>query len=191
LLRVDGFTGAGRTYRRIRDGWIQLVNVQGSRYGGEFAINLAVHPLMIPDLRGEVPNQKRVTAGLCEFRRRLTETRSDQWWKHDHTVAGMTKAMREAAELYRRIGRPLIERVSGPGSPLMTVTASEFAAGTYDFAGFASTEARMALALARLRSDAGCAEEARSFARYGLEHIGISAYLRGDLERLAGAIGSE
>ena len=59
------------------------------------------------------------------------------------------------------------------------------------FAGFAPTKARMALALARLRGDAGRTDQARTFALFGLEHIGIAGYRRPDLELLAERIGSE
>ena len=59
------------------------------------------------------------------------------------------------------------------------------------FAGFAPTKARMALALARLRGDAGRTDQARTFALFGLEHIGIAGYRRRDLELLAERIGSE
>ena len=53
------------------------------------------------------------------------------------------------------------------------------------FAGFASTKARVALALARLRGDAGRTDQARAFAPFRLEHIGGAGYRRRDIELLA------
>lgn len=44
---ADGFTGSGRTFRRVAGEWVHVVNVQGSRYGGQFGVNVAVHPLAI------------------------------------------------------------------------------------------------------------------------------------------------
>src|SRR5262249_53569414 len=101
-LRADGFAGSGRTFRRVVGGWIHVVSVQGSRYGGSFAVNLAVHPIGIPDLRGNTPDPKVITEELCEFRRRLSgsEDRHDMWWKHDSTTEGMGAAMREATAIY-------------------------------------------------------------------------------------------
>jgi hypothetical protein len=82
-LREDGFAGSGRTFRRVLNGWIQVVNVQGSRYGGRFSINLGLQPLAIPDVVGNVPDPKKIREELCEFRRRLSESGADQWWTHD------------------------------------------------------------------------------------------------------------
>jgi len=182
LLREDGFSGSGRTYRRVRDGWVQIVGVQGSRYGGAFAVNLAIHPLAIPDLTGKMPAPRTMKMEHCEFRRRLSETACDQWWKHEATLASMTIAMEAAAEVYARTGRALLARVSGVDMPLMTVTAAEFIAGAYDFAGFSSTKVRMALALARLRKSQGRLEESKAFAAWGLENASNAEFLRRELE---------
>jgi hypothetical protein len=185
LLRDDGFTGSGRTFRRVRDCWVQVVNVQGSRKGSSFAINLAIHPLAIPDLRDKSPDPKKITVELCEFRRRLSETKGDHWWSHDTTSESMVSAMTAAAEVYRKVGRPVLERVSGPTTPLITTTPSEFRSGSYDFAGFGSTKVRMALALSLIRKFTGRFEESKAFATYGLENIGSASFLRRDLEVLS------
>ena len=50
LLENDGFAGSGRTFRRIDNDAVHLVNVQGISCGGRFAINIAVHPLALPDM---------------------------------------------------------------------------------------------------------------------------------------------
>jgi hypothetical protein len=77
-LRADGFAGSGRTYRRIANSWIQVLNVQGSRHGGSFAINLALRPVGLPDVIGQPVNPKSVTQDACELRRRLAEVGQDQ-----------------------------------------------------------------------------------------------------------------
>lgn len=186
LLREDGFAGSGRTFRRTREGWLQVVNVQGSRYGGRFAINLAIHPTAIPDFRGNSPDPKKITAELCEFRYRLSETMSDQWWTHEATSESMVSAMEAAAKVYRNVGRPILERVSGPAAPLMIVTPTEFRSGAYDFAGFGTTKVRMALALSLMRKAEGRFEESKAFAAYGIENIGSASFLRHELQALAG-----
>jgi hypothetical protein len=185
-LRADGFAGSGRTFRRVRDDWVQVVNVQGSKWGGSFAINLAIHPLVLPDLRGNPPDPKKITQELCEFRRRLSEGNSDQWWKYEASDESMNTAVSAAAQVYIDYGRPLLERMSGPDVPMNTLFAADFAKGKFDFAGFGSTEVRMALALARLRRGQGRDVEAASFAAYGLTRLGGATALRRDLEQLAG-----
>lgn len=74
---------SGRTYRRTRNGQIHVVNIQGSRYGGKFAINLAIQPVTIPDVLGNDPDSKKITESKCEFRKRLSESGEDQWWSYD------------------------------------------------------------------------------------------------------------
>lgn len=184
-LRADGFAGSGSRYRRVVDDWVQVVSVQGARGGGSFAINLAVQPLAVPDVLGNPPDQKKITEGLCEFRRRLSTTSSDQWWKHDGTEGSMNAAALAAALVYVNVGRPLLKRVSGPNSPLNAVTAEEFDRGTFDFSGFGSTKVRMALTLARFRRSQGLANDSAAFARVGLTHIGSAVALRRELEQLA------
>jgi hypothetical protein len=177
LLREDGFSGSGRTFRRVMDGWVHIIGVQGSRYGGAFAVNLAIHPLTIPDTAGKTPDPRKMKVEHCEFRRRLSETACDQWWKHATTLDSMIAAMEAAAQVYSRTGRPLLARVSGTDMPLMTVTAAEFVAGAYDFAGFSSTKVRMSLALARLRKSQGRLAESTAFAAWGLENVKPAEFL--------------
>lgn len=42
LLRSDGFKRSGTTFRRITGEVIHIVNIQGSRYGGECCVNLGL-----------------------------------------------------------------------------------------------------------------------------------------------------
>jgi len=183
-VRQDGFTGSGRTFRRVINGWIQVVNVQGSRYGGQFAINLGLQPLAIPDVLGNTSDPKKITEPLCEFRRRLSESGGDQWWKHDASAPSMEAAVSAAAEVYARIGRPLLNEMSSTESPLNTVSAEDFERSQFDFRGFKSTNVRMALALARLRQAQGKLSESRSFAKYGLAHVGDAVAFKRMFEQL-------
>lgn len=184
-LRADGFAGSGSKFWRVIAGWVQVVSVQGRRDGGSFAINLAVHPLAVPDRLGNQPDPKKITEGLCEFRRRLSETDSDQWWNHDGTEDSMNVAASAASLVYIEVGRPLLEHVSGPGAPLNVVTAEEFDKDSFDFSGFSSTKIRMALTLARFRLSQGLANDSAAFARIGLANLGSASALRQDLEQLA------
>lgn len=164
--------------------WVQVLSVQGSRQGGSFAVNLAVHPLAIPDVMGNKPDPKKITEELCEFRRRLSESNADQWWKYDVSEESLLSAVREAVAVYRRIGSELFQRASNPHSGLHAVLAADFSTGAYDSAGFGSTKVRMALALARLRKSESNLEQAKAFAAYGLMHVGGATLLRRELEVL-------
>src|SRR5262249_40204830 len=107
VLRADGFMGTGRYFRQTAEGLIQVVQVQGSQYGGKFAINLAIHPVTVPDVLGGRPDPDAIKVELCEFRRRLTESGSDQWWEHEPTKESMDAAIEKAAAVYSTIGRRL------------------------------------------------------------------------------------
>ena len=186
ILRADGFSGSGRTFRRVVGDWIHVVNVQGSRYGGQFAVNLAVQPTAIPDVRGNTPDPKKITEELCEFRRRMSESeaRQDKWWKHAPTAESMTEAMREAAAMYIQVGRRLLDGATTEDADLNTVSPAAFAGGNFNFLGFGSTECRMALALARLRRVQDQLTESQAFAAYALETVGSAAMLKAKIQAL-------
>lgn len=184
-LREDGFSGSGRTFRRLRDGWLQVVGVQGSRYGGQFAINLGLQPLSVVHVLGELPDPKKITDSLCEFRRRLAVDGSDQWWSHGQSQESMNMAVKQAAAVYATTGRHLLAAVSGPQSPFESISPAAFAQSTESFLGFGSTQVRMALVLARLRREQDRKLESAAFAEIGLGGVGSAVGLRRELEKLA------
>jgi hypothetical protein len=184
-LKADGFTGSGRAFRRVAGSLVHALNVQGWRSGGKFAVNVGVHPLAIPDVLGNVPDPKKITVELCEFRRRLAEKGDDQWWRYKDTEASMDVAVHSAARVYGSVGRSFFTTFGGPSSPLFSVTPADFAAGHYDFKGFGSTKVRIALVLARLRKASQRRDEAKAFAQIGLSCEGGAGGLRDELENLS------
>ncbi|WP_374088039.1 DUF4304 domain-containing protein [Methylomicrobium lacus] len=179
VLRADGFAGSGRTFRRVAGQWIHVVNIQVWRYGGQFAVNLAVQPMAIPQVCGNTPDSKKITEELCEFRRRMSESqeREDRWWQHDSTDASMASAVQDATATYTQVGRHLLNDATAKDADLNTVTPSEFAKGNFNFLGFGSTECRMAFALARLRRAQGQLDDSRAFAAHAFQSAGSSAIL--------------
>lgn len=185
-LSNDGFRGAGRTFYKESNGLIQLVNVQGSRYGGSFAINLATQPSSAPTTLGETPNPSRLTESECEFRRRLSANGDDQWWSYSTTQKSMDSAVREATLLYQDFGRKILETIGGTNSPLFSLMPAEMPEFRERLLGFASTRCRTALVLARLRHAEGRTDESRAFASDGLRHVGRAIAIRSELEELSG-----
>lgn len=186
VLRGDGFSGSGRTFRRVVDGWIHVVNVQISRYGGEFAVNLGLQPVSVPDVLGNIPDPKKISEELCEFRRRMPENIAhlDMWWKYETTHESMTVAVREATRTYEKIGRSLLDGATAKTADLNSVSPSAFAAGVFNFLGFGSTKCRMAFTLARLRRAQGRTEDARAFALHALEQVGTASLLKMQIQAL-------
>lgn len=155
--------------------------------GGQFAINLGVHPVALLDGRGNVPDPKTINVDLCEFRRRLSEVHTDQWWSYLPDADSMRFAVREAAEVYVRGGRRLFHEACDQRSGFDAITAADLSAGDINCAGFGTTFVRMAWALALLRKNQGRAQEAVAFAVVGLARVGNTVWLRKELEALAGA----
>jgi hypothetical protein len=187
VLRDDGFVGPGRNFHRISGNLIHVVQVQGSRYGGKFAVNLGIQPAAIPDVAGNSPDATKIKPELCEFRRRLSEVGSDQWWDHAESKESMDAAVRAAASVYATIGRRLFVEISGPESPLHKITPAQFEAGLYGFSGFRSTKVRMARSLALMRQSLGNLTDAAAFARIALASLGSAQALRTELEELCRA----
>jgi len=183
-LRSDGFTETGRTFRRLIGDFIQVVGIQGSRYGGQFAINLAIQPLGVPDVLGRMPDVKKITDAQCEFRRRLAGAGTDQWWTYESTPESMANAVMDAATVYVSSGRPLLDRFASPHSPLKQISAQVLASQPSILEGFASTTARTALVLARMREAKSDGAAAIEFARVGLASVGSAVGLQLELERI-------
>src|SRR5215468_5702720 len=59
-LRRDGFSGTSKRYWRAVGGQCQVVEVQGSRSGGKFAVNMGIQPMLVPLLWGGAPEPKRI-----------------------------------------------------------------------------------------------------------------------------------
>lgn len=171
-LRRDGFTGTSKRYCRVVRDQCQVVEVQASRHGGKFAINMGIQPMSVTLLSGVAPEPKRIREVECMFRRRLAVQRGDQWWDYQPNQLSMDAAAREACTVYEQVGRAQLEFLAQPNSPLNTLTPEAFAAGTFDFKGFGNTGVLMAWTLAHLRKSAGRNAEARGFAQVALKEIG-------------------
>ncbi len=184
LLRTEGFAGSGRRFYKCAGPWIQIVTVQGSRYGGSFAVNLGLHFASAPDPAGNLPDPKKMNETHCEFRRRLSKSNTDMWWKHETGQTSMLAAVESATAMYAGHGRRYFDLAI---AALTSLTSEALASGNYDLQGFGTTKVRLGLALARIRKLEGRAQESRGFASYGLQHAGSARFLAPELQALATA----
>jgi hypothetical protein len=182
ILKKDGFRGSGRKYYKHSGQWLQLLNVQGSRYGGSFAVNLAIHYATAPDLVGNVPDPAKMTEAHCELRRRLAEDRADMWWKHESNTESMLEAVQSASAMYEKVGRKCFAQAI---ETLDSMTADALAHGSYDLQGFHPGVPRLGLALARIRKLQGRAAESRTFAAVALRNLEVVVHWKAELEALA------
>lgn len=172
VLRSEGFLGTGQRYWRVVGGQCHVIAVQGSRYGGKFAINMGIQPMSIPLRSGETPEPQRIREMECLFRRRLTLQHADQWWDYQPNQSSMDAAIRDASIVYEQIGKCQLEFMSKPDSPMNTLTPEAFASSTYDFKGFGNSAFLMAWALAHMRMASGKRAEAQGFVEVALKEIG-------------------
>ena len=101
VIREYGFKGSGRNFRLVKDGFALAVNLQGSRYGGKFTVNLGVQPLAIPNVIGGEVDPKKFKEIECAFRERLSADDLDTWWSYTNDVAAINDAATGAATLFR------------------------------------------------------------------------------------------
>lgn len=174
-LRRDGFSGTGQRYWRVIGSQCQIVEAQGSRSGGKFAVNLGIQPMSVPLRSGNMADPKRMREMECMFRRRLAAQKGDQWWDYEPNQASIDTAVGEACAIYEQVGKRQLEGMAEPNSPINTVTAEAFAARAFNFNGFGNTGIMMAWTLAQMRKAAGNSAEAREFARVALGEIGDGA----------------
>lgn len=103
VVRAEGFKGSGRNYRLVTDVFALAVNLQGSRYGGKFTVNLGVHPMSIPNVTGKMIDLKKFKEIECAFRERLTVDGHDTWWSYGDNASSMAEAAKDAAALFRAL----------------------------------------------------------------------------------------
>jgi hypothetical protein len=145
-------------------------------------VNLGIHFAAAPDLAGNPPDPKNMNEAHCEFRRRLSETNADRWWKHELNPESMLAAVESAASVYSHYGR---QYFAAACAGLNALTPDALASGAYDLQGFGTTKVRLGLALARIRKLEGREEDSRGFAAYALQHVGPATALKSELQALA------
>lgn len=184
VLRADGFTGSGRSFRKNHTDWLFVLTLETSRAGNAFALHVGIQPKFAPDTLGKPVDPKKLKVQLCEFRRRISSTAKDQWWDFEATEESMITALQAAASVYVEHMRPLVHAICAEPSIFAEISVEKFNVQAMGFEGFASDEGRLALATARYLVLKKQHEKARTFAEHGLRHVGISVGLQRDFEEL-------
>jgi len=179
ILRDEGFRGSGRTFRRVQGLLIHVLNLQGSMYSKQFAVNLGFHLSFLPGPTGRPVEPTKIVESECEFRRRLTAGGSDHWWVHGDDARSIEEAVRSAVEMYVEHGRRAWSEVATFPESLEGVTPESLITDVPLPGGFGNTLVRTALAFARIRQYQGDATSARQFAKVGVAKLGAATGLRG------------
>jgi len=187
IFRIDGFKGSVRNYRRLRGELIHIINIQSSTWGGEFAINLGVHLSFLPTVSGSIVEYFKLKEFDCEFRRRMSKTDNDQWWKYDQDEKSIMSAVLEAKQTYLDNGRKQLNYFGEYPKDFSHITIEKIATGRKMIGGFRNTP-RLALVLARIRVYEHNNEEAKKFIEYGLKNIGNAKMLENSFIELLSSI---
>ncbi|WP_341487096.1 DUF4304 domain-containing protein [Pararhizobium sp. A13] len=182
VLRRDGFKGSGRIFRATVGDMICVVNVQGSVFGGRFAVNLGVQPIAVPSVTGAITDPKKIVESSCEFGRRLSDEGVDHWWDYSDQTT-LDRAVDEAARMYQKVGRSFFERFTSSDNELREIAPDSSIPHGYA-ADLRTSEARLFRALAHMRLVANKADEAVRFAKMALANGGPSWQAYSELQSL-------
>jgi hypothetical protein len=180
VLKADGFTGSGVTYRRVVGDVFHVLTLQGAVSGGKCCVCLGIHLSFLPG-QGSLtaPDPKTVEEPDCEFRTRLTPVgQSDYWWPYGVSEQEAKESAESICRLYQEIGAPYFQRFSTFPEDFTHVTPTMLTAGGELPFPSGGTFVRLALALARIAQRVGRAEDARQFAEVGLARVGPAVSLK-------------
>jgi hypothetical protein len=189
ILREDGFKGNGTTFRRINGDAIHMINVQGSIYGGQCCVNLAVHFSFLPTAGGRtLSDSKKLKCSECDFRDRLhEETESDHWWRYGTNDAEAESSVANLIDTYKRWGTHFFDRFEPFPEVFERITPAEIDTGDLSRMPAPMILVHAALTLARIMHHLGRKEKCHQFADIGLRHLGHAVAFQDELERLRDA----
>jgi hypothetical protein len=152
LLRADGFKGSGTTFRRIKDDAIHVLNIQGSRYGGQCCVNLGLHYSFLATAAGRpVTDAMKVKEYECNFRDRIHEAHeSDHWWAYGATEAKSEANVANLIDMYRRRSASFFKKFEPFPDVFEKITPTDLDAGDLSKLPTAMTQLHAALTKARI-----------------------------------------
>jgi hypothetical protein len=85
ILRDAGFIGQGQRWRRVREPFIDCVEVQLRSDDAACCVNLVEHLSFLPVAGGSAaPNIETMTTVDCEIKRRLAPLgHAEHWWRFE------------------------------------------------------------------------------------------------------------
>lgn len=159
-IRKLGFKGSGQNYRRVEDDFIFVINIQGSREGDVFYINLGAQPTFIP-AEGDAA-LATLKEYECVMRTRVGKEWS--WNLDDEALLGVARAIEAKQGEFFGLMRTLRSSIC---TDSVDELLRKFSAG--------NPLPRAALHLARAAAFLGCAATANALIERGLSTAGERA----------------
>lgn len=187
-LRSAGFKGSGQNFLRKVGESVHAVNIQGSKYGDEFFVNLGLHYAFLPPCWCEaLPPNRKFKERDCEFRWRLSPpSGAHKAWHYGSSSGEALKQVESLLNEFERRADPVFQQFATPAGLASALTMENLANRSLGNFPFSNSATGYALALARIHAHLGNVVEAARFAEFGLLNLGGASAHRAPLERLAG-----
>ena len=190
LIRADGFKGSGNSFHRVKGDRIDVINIQGSRYGGECCVNLAAHFTFLPSAGGSgVTDPKKFKQSHCVFQERLQEAtdKGDHWWSYGGNDAEAETSLADLVDTYERRSSLFFAKFDPFPDVFERITPRDIDAGDLSKMPAPLTVPYAAMILARIMKHLGRREKCREFAEAGLRQVGRAFIVQSELEELRDA----
>ena len=186
VLRRDGFKGSGKTHWRLSGERVDVVNVQGSKYGDACCVNLGAHYLFLPsEGGGGVTDPKRFKQYDCVFGERLHEEgETDHWWQYGESEVAARAGVEGLLDTYSRRASLFYARFDPFPGVFERITPAQLDEGDFSQMPPGPTQVVAILTMARIMLHLGRPERCREFAEVGLRHVGFATGLIRELETL-------
>lgn len=174
ILKSEGFTTSGNTYRREIGEVIHVIALQGSVHGGQCCVCLGIHLNFLSPF-----DPQKIEEPDCEFRTRLkSHEQSDAWWSYGTTEREAKISAESICHLYQQVGSPYFRRFSKFPDDFNQVKPAMLSANLELPFPNGSTFVRRALALAKIAQRCGQTNDARQFSEAGLAQVGPATSLK-------------
>jgi hypothetical protein len=172
ILRAEGFKGSAGRLHRFNGDAIHVIQVQGSSFGGQCCVNLAVHVAFLPTAGGGTMTEgRKLKEYECEFRLRLCEKNEwDHWWEYGDSDRAAAANVASLVDTYRRRGPLFFDRFTPFPDVFLKIDPSKLDVGKVSTFDAWISVPHMALTLARIMHHLGDRRKCRRFAEIGLRH---------------------
>ncbi len=175
LLLDAGFTGRDLEWVRVRNPFIDCVDMQLRSDAAAYCVNLGEHLSFLPAAGGSAPiDAENMSSVDCEIKSRLTpHGESEYWWKIgcessvDEIVRCFNKSGEEFFHQYRNFPKPFSDID-------MSMIDSEAALKLMP----TMTKVRRILVIARVHDHLCDASNAIAWAEFGYQNVGVAVSLK-------------
>lgn len=176
LMHKHGFSGSGfHYYLQTKEHYIYTLIIQPNRYGGSCRIEVGVHLDFLPDTIGKYPPARELEPCDCYIRWQLGPNFSfSGWWKYGNSAIKAKKSIRQMMQTVKEDILPFFKFFSGFPQPLLTIKPQDLEHNLSNLKKIYDcwpSDVVLALLLAEFHLYLKNLEQAKAFAKWGLDHV--------------------